>query len=82
MCLGFVLILSDAQYITCKMQNCSEATHGKPFPGYIDHNSLIVQDDYVFVQVQNTLLFISFYIILFYIILFSLPFLCVHVHVC
>uniref|UniRef100_A0A672U3S7 Sortilin related VPS10 domain containing receptor 1 n=1 Tax=Strigops habroptila TaxID=2489341 RepID=A0A672U3S7_STRHB len=45
-----VLFLSDAQYITCKMQNCSEATHGKPFPGYIDRNSLIVQDDYVFVQ--------------------------------
>uniref|UniRef100_A0A8B9DMU8 VPS10 domain-containing receptor SorCS1 n=1 Tax=Anser cygnoides TaxID=8845 RepID=A0A8B9DMU8_ANSCY len=40
-----------AQYITCKMQNCSEATRSKPFPGYIDHNSLIVQDDYVFVQV-------------------------------
>ncbi|KAM9379963.1 VPS10 domain-containing receptor SorCS1 [Phaethornis superciliosus] len=39
-----------AQYITCKMQNCSEATRSKPFPGYIDHNSLIVQDDYVFVQ--------------------------------
>ncbi|KAM4669955.1 VPS10 domain-containing receptor SorCS1 [Amazona ochrocephala] len=42
-----------AQYITCKMQNCSEATHGKPFPGYIDHNSLIVQDDYVFVQLTS-----------------------------
>lgn len=54
-CLGFVLFLSDAQYITCKMQNCSEATRNKPFPGYIDHNSLIVQDDYVFVQVQDTL---------------------------
>ncbi|KAJ7403073.1 VPS10 domain-containing receptor SorCS1 [Pitangus sulphuratus] len=40
-----------AQYITCKMQNCSEATRSKPFPGYIDHNSLIVQGDYVFVQI-------------------------------
>uniref|UniRef100_A0A672U2M1 Sortilin related VPS10 domain containing receptor 1 n=1 Tax=Strigops habroptila TaxID=2489341 RepID=A0A672U2M1_STRHB len=48
-----VLFLSDAQYITCKMQNCSEATHGKPFPGYIDRNSLIVQDDYVFVQLTS-----------------------------
>uniref|UniRef100_A0A8C4KFI8 Sortilin related VPS10 domain containing receptor 1 n=1 Tax=Dromaius novaehollandiae TaxID=8790 RepID=A0A8C4KFI8_DRONO len=46
--LVFVLCLSDAQYITCRMQNCSEATRSKPFPGYIDHNSLIVQDDYVF----------------------------------
>ncbi|XP_042674101.1 VPS10 domain-containing receptor SorCS1 isoform X1 [Centrocercus urophasianus] len=42
-----------AQYITCKMQNCSEASQNKPFPGYIDHNSLIVQDDYVFVQVTS-----------------------------
>uniref|UniRef100_A0A8D2QCQ2 Sortilin related VPS10 domain containing receptor 1 n=1 Tax=Zonotrichia albicollis TaxID=44394 RepID=A0A8D2QCQ2_ZONAL len=49
-CIVFVLFLSDAQYITCKMQNCSEATRSKPFPGYIDHNSLIVQGDYVFVQ--------------------------------
>ncbi|XP_042646331.1 VPS10 domain-containing receptor SorCS1 isoform X2 [Tyto alba] len=42
-----------AQYITCKMQNCSEASRSKPFPGYIDHNSLIVQDDYVFVQLTS-----------------------------
>ncbi|XP_068544579.1 VPS10 domain-containing receptor SorCS1 isoform X2 [Anas acuta] len=42
-----------AQYITCRMQNCSEATRSKPFPGYIDHNSLIVQDDYVFVQLTS-----------------------------
>uniref|UniRef100_A0A8C3NGA6 Sortilin related VPS10 domain containing receptor 1 n=1 Tax=Geospiza parvula TaxID=87175 RepID=A0A8C3NGA6_GEOPR len=49
----FVLFLSDAQYITCKMQNCSEATRSKPFPGYIDHNSLIVQGDYVFVQLTS-----------------------------
>ncbi|XP_027591082.1 VPS10 domain-containing receptor SorCS1 isoform X1 [Pipra filicauda] len=42
-----------AQYITCKMQNCSEATRSKPFPGYIDLNSLIVQGDYVFVQLTS-----------------------------
>uniref|UniRef100_A0A663MKE5 Sortilin related VPS10 domain containing receptor 1 n=1 Tax=Athene cunicularia TaxID=194338 RepID=A0A663MKE5_ATHCN len=52
-CFDFVFFLSDAQYITCKMQNCSEATRSKPFPGYIDHNSLIVQDDYVFVQLTS-----------------------------
>ncbi|RLW02309.1 hypothetical protein DV515_00007349 [Chloebia gouldiae] len=45
--------IGDAQYITCKMQNCSEATRSKPFPGYIDHNSLIVQGDYVFVQLTS-----------------------------
>lgn len=64
--LGFVIFLSDAQYITCKMQNCSEATRSKPFPGYIDHNSLIVQDDYVFVQVQNTLFSYLFYCFILY----------------
>uniref|UniRef100_A0A8C3IM14 Sortilin related VPS10 domain containing receptor 1 n=1 Tax=Chrysemys picta bellii TaxID=8478 RepID=A0A8C3IM14_CHRPI len=36
------------RYITCRMQNCTEATRSKPFPGYIDPDSLIVQDDYVF----------------------------------
>ncbi|RXM27124.1 VPS10 domain-containing receptor SorCS3 [Acipenser ruthenus] len=39
-----------AQYITCKLQNCTEANKGRPFPGYIDPNSLVVQDEYVFVQ--------------------------------
>nr|XP_033799116.1 VPS10 domain-containing receptor SorCS1-like [Geotrypetes seraphini] len=43
----------DAQYITCRMQNCSEAGRSRPFPGYIDPNSLIVQDDYVFVQLTS-----------------------------
>ncbi|XP_058045097.1 VPS10 domain-containing receptor SorCS1 [Ahaetulla prasina] len=42
-----------AQYITCRMQNCSEAVRSKPFPGYIDSDSLIVQDDYVFVQLTS-----------------------------
>lgn len=65
-CLDFVLFLPDAQYITCKMQNCSEATRSKPFPGYIDHNSLIVQDDYVFVQVQNILFSYLFYYFIWY----------------
>lgn len=46
-----VCLISDAQYIICRMQNCSEAIRSKPFPGYIDSDSLIVQDDYVFVQV-------------------------------
>ncbi|GCC21284.1 hypothetical protein chiPu_0019751, partial [Chiloscyllium punctatum] len=42
-----------AQYVTCRIQNCSEAASSKPFPGYIDHNSLVVQDDYVFAQVTS-----------------------------
>ncbi|RXM29356.1 VPS10 domain-containing receptor SorCS1 [Acipenser ruthenus] len=42
-----------AQYITCKLQNCTDANKGRPFPGYIDPNSLVVQDEYVFVQVTT-----------------------------
>ncbi|XP_073452018.1 VPS10 domain-containing receptor SorCS1 isoform X2 [Aquarana catesbeiana] len=42
-----------AQYIVCKMNNCSENVRTKPFPGYIDTNSLIVQDEYVFVQLTS-----------------------------
>ncbi|KAL1005911.1 hypothetical protein UPYG_G00065490 [Umbra pygmaea] len=43
----------QALYVTCKLQNCTEANKGKPFPGYIDPNSLVVQDEYVFVQVST-----------------------------
>ncbi|XP_072882970.1 VPS10 domain-containing receptor SorCS1-like isoform X1 [Hemitrygon akajei] len=42
-----------ARYITCRIQNCSDAASSTPFPGYIDHNSLVVQDDYVFAQVTS-----------------------------
>nr|XP_044607113.1 VPS10 domain-containing receptor SorCS1 isoform X6 [Equus asinus]XP_044607116.1 VPS10 domain-containing receptor SorCS1 isoform X6 [Equus asinus]XP_044607120.1 VPS10 domain-containing receptor SorCS1 isoform X6 [Equus asinus] len=42
-----------SQYLTCRMQNCTEANRHKPFPGYIDPDSLIVQDDYVFVQLTS-----------------------------
>ncbi|XP_059929103.1 VPS10 domain-containing receptor SorCS1-like isoform X1 [Gadus macrocephalus] len=40
-----------SQYITCKLQNCSEGNKGKPFPGFIRPDSLVVQDQYVFIQV-------------------------------
>ncbi|XP_027873821.1 VPS10 domain-containing receptor SorCS1 isoform X1 [Xiphophorus couchianus] len=43
----------QALYVTCKLQNCTDANKGKPFPGYIDPNSLVVQDEYVFVQVST-----------------------------
>ncbi|KAK1906022.1 VPS10 domain containing receptor SorCS1 [Dissostichus eleginoides] len=47
------IIISDgrSQYITCKLQNCSDGNKGKPFPGFIIPNSLVVQDEYVFIQV-------------------------------
>lgn len=48
-----VLLGAEALYITCKLQNCTDANKAKPFPGYIDPNSLVVQDEYVFVQVCN-----------------------------
>nr|XP_057913514.1 VPS10 domain-containing receptor SorCS1 isoform X2 [Doryrhamphus excisus] len=43
----------QALYVTCKLQNCTDANKVKPFPGYIDPNSLVVQDEYVFVQVST-----------------------------
>ncbi|XP_076004248.1 VPS10 domain-containing receptor SorCS1 [Genypterus blacodes] len=43
----------QALYVTCKLQNCTDTNKGKPFPGYIDPNSLVVQDEYVFVQVST-----------------------------
>ncbi|KAG7486051.1 VPS10 domain-containing receptor 1-like isoform X2 [Solea senegalensis] len=43
----------QALYVTCKLQNCTDANKGKPFPGFIDPNSLVVQDEYVFVQVST-----------------------------
>ncbi|XP_026864207.2 VPS10 domain-containing receptor SorCS1 isoform X2 [Electrophorus electricus] len=44
---------TQALYVTCKLQNCTEGNKGKPFPGNIDPNSLVVQDEYVFVQVST-----------------------------
>uniref|UniRef100_A0A3P9M068 PKD domain-containing protein n=2 Tax=Oryzias latipes TaxID=8090 RepID=A0A3P9M068_ORYLA len=41
-----------SQYVTCKLQNCSDGNKGKPFPGFIIPNSLVVQDEYVFIQVS------------------------------
>lgn len=52
-CVVCVCVGAEALYITCKLQNCTDANKGKPFPGYIDPNSLVVQDEYVFVQVGN-----------------------------
>uniref|UniRef100_A0A3B5ANI5 VPS10 domain-containing receptor SorCS1-like n=1 Tax=Stegastes partitus TaxID=144197 RepID=A0A3B5ANI5_9TELE len=51
-CRMFVLTVDKwSQYITCKLQNCSDGNKGKPFPGFIIPNSLVVQDEYVFIQV-------------------------------
>uniref|UniRef100_A0A665W1M4 PKD domain-containing protein n=1 Tax=Echeneis naucrates TaxID=173247 RepID=A0A665W1M4_ECHNA len=52
--------LAEALYVTCRLQNCTDANKGKPFPGYIDPNSLVVQDEYVFVSTAGrTIYYVS-----------------------
>ncbi|XP_029594529.1 VPS10 domain-containing receptor SorCS3 [Salmo trutta] len=41
------------QYVTCQALTCSEPNRNYPFPGYIDISSLVVQDDYMFIQVTR-----------------------------
>ncbi|XP_030643264.1 VPS10 domain-containing receptor SorCS3 [Chanos chanos] len=41
------------EYVTCRAQRCSEVNRQYPFNGRIDTNSLVVQDEYVFVQVTT-----------------------------
>uniref|UniRef100_A0A8C1UJZ9 PKD domain-containing protein n=1 Tax=Cyprinus carpio TaxID=7962 RepID=A0A8C1UJZ9_CYPCA len=48
------LLTTDCQYVTCRAQACSESSRTYPFSGYIETNSLVVQDEYVFVQVTTT----------------------------
>ncbi|MGH0126614.1 UNVERIFIED_CONTAM: hypothetical protein FKN15_016526 [Acipenser sinensis] len=40
-------------YMTCLIQNCSDKMVTAQFLGKIDHNSLSVQDDYIFVKVTT-----------------------------
>ena len=40
-------------YVTCLIQNCSDKMVTAQFLGKIDHNSLLVQDDYIFVKVRK-----------------------------
>ncbi|XP_033987441.1 VPS10 domain-containing receptor SorCS3 [Trematomus bernacchii] len=44
----------NVQYVTCRAQTCTEANRNYPFPGYIDISSLVVQDDYIFIQVPTS----------------------------
>ncbi|XP_077469354.1 VPS10 domain-containing receptor SorCS3-like [Stigmatopora argus] len=43
-----------AQYVRCRAQRCAEANRQYLFPGYVDTNSLVVQDEYVFTQVTKS----------------------------
>ncbi|KAJ0055861.1 hypothetical protein NL108_013982, partial [Boleophthalmus pectinirostris] len=40
-------------YVTCLIQNCSDKMVTAQFLGKIDHNSLLVQDSYIFVKVTT-----------------------------
>ncbi|XP_035255451.1 VPS10 domain-containing receptor SorCS3-like isoform X1 [Anguilla anguilla] len=42
-----------AHYVTCRIVGCLESGRSYPFPGHIDTSSLVVQDDYVFIQVTT-----------------------------
>ncbi|XP_038126140.1 VPS10 domain-containing receptor SorCS3-like [Cyprinodon tularosa] len=43
-----------AQYVKCRAQRCTEGNTQYLFPGHIDTNSLVVQDEYVFTQVTKS----------------------------
>ncbi|KAJ0067047.1 hypothetical protein NL108_008949, partial [Boleophthalmus pectinirostris] len=43
-----------AQYVKCRAQRCSEAHRQYLFPGHVDTNSMVVQDEYVFTQVTKS----------------------------
>lgn len=43
---------SDAHYLTCRIQECAETTRSGPFARSIDISSLVVQDEYIFIQVS------------------------------
>lgn len=49
----FSSYMIDVQYVTCRAQMCTEANRNYPFPEYIEISSLVVQDDYVFIQVRT-----------------------------
>ncbi|XP_034043251.1 VPS10 domain-containing receptor SorCS3 [Thalassophryne amazonica] len=44
----------NVQYVTCRAQMCTELNRNYPFSGYIDISSLVVQDDYIFIQVPTS----------------------------
>uniref|UniRef100_A0A4W5NJB7 Sortilin related VPS10 domain containing receptor 3b n=1 Tax=Hucho hucho TaxID=62062 RepID=A0A4W5NJB7_9TELE len=52
----FVIINLETlhSYVTCRAQRCTESNRQYLFPGHIDQNSLVVQDNYVFVQVTKS----------------------------
>lgn len=44
--------IADTHYLTCRIQECSETKRSGPFSRSIDVSSLVVQDEYIFIQVR------------------------------
>ncbi|KAM5271298.1 VPS10 domain-containing receptor SorCS2 [Ctenodactylus gundi] len=42
------------RYVTCHVHNCSDMALATPFPGPVDHGSLVVQDEYMFLKTTAT----------------------------
>ncbi|KAF7220419.1 VPS10 domain-containing receptor SorCS3 [Nothobranchius furzeri] len=43
-----------AQYVKCRAHRCTDGNRQYIFPGHVDTNSLVVQDEYVFTQVTKS----------------------------
>uniref|UniRef100_A0A8C6LND5 Sortilin related VPS10 domain containing receptor 3 n=1 Tax=Nothobranchius furzeri TaxID=105023 RepID=A0A8C6LND5_NOTFU len=46
-------IAKGAQYVKCRAHRCTDGNRQYIFPGHVDTNSLVVQDEYVFTQVWH-----------------------------
>uniref|UniRef100_A0A8P4KNQ7 Sortilin related VPS10 domain containing receptor 3b n=1 Tax=Dicentrarchus labrax TaxID=13489 RepID=A0A8P4KNQ7_DICLA len=46
--------LHNDSYVKCRAQRCTEGNRQYLFPGHVDTNSLVVQDEYVFTQVTKS----------------------------
>uniref|UniRef100_A0A3Q2PG88 Sortilin N-terminal domain-containing protein n=1 Tax=Fundulus heteroclitus TaxID=8078 RepID=A0A3Q2PG88_FUNHE len=58
--IDFLLPPSGAQYVKCRAQRCTEGNRQYLFPGHVDTNSLVVQDEYVFTQSGRASYFVSY----------------------
>uniref|UniRef100_A0A8C3APV2 Sortilin related VPS10 domain containing receptor 3b n=1 Tax=Cyclopterus lumpus TaxID=8103 RepID=A0A8C3APV2_CYCLU len=49
-----VVHIETSIYVKCRAQRCTEGNRLYLFPGHVDTNSLVVQDEYVFTQVTKS----------------------------
>uniref|UniRef100_A0A3B5AIP4 VPS10 domain-containing receptor SorCS3-like n=1 Tax=Stegastes partitus TaxID=144197 RepID=A0A3B5AIP4_9TELE len=50
----FSAVIDCAQYVKCRAPRCTEGNRQYLFPGHVDTDSLVVQDEYVFTQVTKS----------------------------